>query len=802
MPAIRTGWGCLRRGDGGTRWFGGSASLALGAALISSGAASAQTPATGSQTETAAPEAAESEGQIGDIVVTARRVEERLQDIPASVSAITGDDVARMDSLADIQSLVSGVTFQTVGPIPVVGIRGFGNRSIAGNPSNSAVGIFQDGVFVTPSLSTVINRTDTARVEVAKGPQSTLYGRSSFTGAFNIVTADPTNDFSGYVDVGYGLSSVEGEDLYRIQGAVSVPLSDTLSIRLYGLNEKRDGYTYDSLTGNRAGGYDRQIGRIKIVWEPSDVVTARLSGTIFRDDIPFPFVTAGRVRAPLGQNILFANPFNPAARAALSFGDSVFDAKYAFPQRNKIRGEEVTLDLRFQTPFGELASLSNYQNSSLKPFFSLDLTRLAWATGSSPYEEKRYSQELRVANQSGRLSYLAGLYFLNSKVEQGGGKIFDVTKPFASFGPGSVQFDDPFPLIPPPPLSALLQPAFTETNAYAAFGQLGYDITDDLNLTVGLRYGQDEIEGTAGVGLVTRTGIVIPANPIVYRRAVFDAVTGSANLSYTVAPDVIVYGSFARGNSPGGLNTGAFARQNFGEQEVDAYELGLKSRLFDRRLQLNVALFENRYSGLQLSQNVVLNGQLTSFVSNAAKARGRGFDMDAVGVLSDNIRVGLQYTYVDSKITSFVIPPPPAVQVDLTGVPLVRSPKHSANASVTFSHEIGPGKFEFTATQSYTSSYTNDYLGVPAGTAFPGIPGTLPPGVTTSQVLGLFRTKGYALTDLNASYAWDDWELGASVRNLFDKEYISTVLAFDLVTNPLELPGRPRTFEVSLRYNF
>ena len=777
------------------RFLAGSA-LAVVMAVTQAGPAYAQA----ADAVPAAPEAAEEDtGQIADIVVTARRVEERLQDIPASVSAITGDQVSRMDSLADLQSLVSGVTFQTVGPIAVVGIRGFGNRSIAGNPSNSAVGIFEDGVFVSPSLSTVVNRTDTARVEVAKGPQSTLYGRGAFTGAFNIVTADPTGDFSGYIDAGYGQSSVHGEDLYHVQAAVSIPVSDTLSVRLYGLDEKRDGFTYDPVTGNRSGGYDRQIGRIKIMWQPSDVVTARLSGAIFRDDIPFPFVTAGRVRAPLGQNILFANPVSPAARAALSFGKSVFDAKYANPQHNRIRGEEATLDLRFQTPFGELASLTNYQHATLDPSFSLDATRLAWATGSSPYYEKRYSQELRLANKTGRFSYLAGLYYLNSKVAQGGGKTFDLTKPFATFGPGSVQFDHPFS---PLPIGALYQPSFTTTDAYAAFGQLGFDITDSLNLTVGLRYGQDEIDGTAGVALRTTTGILIPTAPITYRRGVFNAFTGSANLSYTIAPDAIAYASFARGNSPGGLNTGAFATQNFGEQEVDAYELGLKSRLFDRRLQLNLALFHNEYSGLQLSQNVLLGATLTSFVSNAAKARGRGFDMDAVGILSPNLRVGVQYTYVDSKITSFFIPPPPAIQVDLTGVPLVRSPKHSFNGSVTFSHDVGPGKFEFTASESYTSSYTNDYQGVPKGTSYPGIPGVLAPGVTTSQVLALFPVNGYALTDLNASYSIDAWEFSASVRNLFDKEYIATVLAFDTVTNPLELPGRPRTIEVGVKYKF
>jgi iron complex outermembrane recepter protein len=776
-----------RRMNSGHRLVAGS-TLALAIALTAAGPVQAQTAEDQASAET-------NDAQIGDIIVTARRTEETLQDIPASVSAITGDDVARMDSLADVQSLVSGITFQTVGPIPAVGIRGFGNRTIAGSPSNSAVGIFQDGVFVLPTLTTVINRTDTARLEVAKGPQSTLYGRSSFAGAFNIVTSDPTNEFSGYIDAGYGFSSVHGEKLWHAQGAVSVPLSNTLWVRVYGLAEKRDGFVYDSVTDNRSGGYDRQIGRVKILWEPSDVVTARLSAAIFRDNLPFPFVTAGSVRAPLGQNVLFFNPASAAARGALRFGTSVWDGTLVNTPRNKIKGEQVTLDLRFDTPFGELSSLSDYQHATLDPSFSLDNTRLSWAVGSSPYYEKRISQELRISKSDGALDYMFGVYMVDSKVEQGGGKIFDVTKPFATFGPGSAQYDLAN-------FAALLQPAYTHTIAYAAFGQLGYDITDALNLTVGIRYGKDEIDGTAGQAFRSRLGFLIPTTPITYRRAEFDAFTGSANLSYKLAEDITVYASYAKGNSPGGLNGGAFALRNFGEQNVDAYELGLKSRLFDKRLQLNLALFENEYSDLQLAQNVIASGQLVSFVSNAGKARGRGFDADVTAVLSNNIRFGLQYTYVDSKITSYTPAPPPVLQIDLTGVPLVRSPKHSLNASATFSQDIGPGKFQLTAEEAYTSSYTNDYQGVPAGFAYPGIPGSLPPGVTTSQVLALYRTPGYATTNIDASYSWDGWEISASVRNLFNKQYIASVLAFDTVSVPLELPGRPRTIEFGVKYKF
>jgi iron complex outermembrane receptor protein len=734
--------------------------------------------------------------QLEEIVVTARRVEERLQDIPASVSAITGDDVAHMRSLADVQSLVSGVTFQTIGPIPVVGIRGYGNRSQAGNPSNNTVGIFQDGVFVASVLSTIVNRTDTERVEIAKGPQSTLYGRSSFTGAFNIVTADPADQLSGYFDAGYGSSSVSGDNLWRAQGAVSVPLGDSLKLRVYGLSEQRDGYVRDSVTGNRSGRYDRQIGRFRLLWQPSDAVTARLTGTIMRDDIPLPLVTAGRIRAPLGQAVVFANPVSPASRAALQFGNTVWDASLLTPQKTKIKGEQGTLDLRFRTPIGELASLSDYQHATMDPFFSLDLTRLNWANGSSPYYEKRYSQELRVSNKLDRLSYLFGLYYLDGKVEQGGGKAVDVTKPFASFGPGSAQYDLAN-------LNAIYQPAYTETKSDAVFGQVGYAMTDRLDLNLGIRYGRDKISGTAGVALRNRlAGIVIPTVPITYRSGEFKSTTGSASLSYHVTPDAIVYGSYARGNSPGGLNVGAFVLRNFAPQNVDAYEIGLKSQLLDRRLQLNLALFDNKYSDLQLVYNQVINGALTPAVSNAAKATGRGFDMDAVAILSKSWRVGLQYTYVDSKITDYTVPPPPFLQIDLTGVPLVRSPENSLNASISFNRNIGPGNLRITAAESYTSSYTNDYQGVPTGTAYPGIPGSVPAGVTTSQVLGLYRTDGYALTNLDASYSWDRYQISGSVRNLSNKQYIATVLAFDLVTVPLESPGAPRTIELAFRVKF
>jgi outer membrane receptor protein involved in Fe transport len=735
---------------------------------------------------------ADAPAQIETVVVTARRKVERLQEIPASVAAINGDKVANMTSLSDIQSLVSGVTFKNFGPIPTVGIRGFGNRTVAGNTTNSTVGIFQDGVFVAPTLVVIASRLDTDRVEVAKGPQSTLYGRSSFTGAINIVSNDPAKDLGGYVEAGVGQSEVHGENLWSVRGAVSVPVNDKLAVRFFALREARDGYTYDSSNGNRGNSYDRTAGRVRVLWEPSDDITARLTLTAINDNLPLGLVHSGRNPAPAApggvQQVIFGNNANPAVPAAITYGKDVWDAtnQYVQPVSGKTKGQQATLDLRFKTPVGELASLSDFQHSEQDLKVSLDLTPLNIVRGDTPFEEWRTSQELRLSNQVGQFSYLVGGYFLLSRNQQSGNNGPDFNHPSILLSPGALLYDNPFIR-----RNAIYQPSNLRTKAYALFGQVGYDITNELNLTVGLRQGREALSGSAGTYFGTLAGAIIPAPAMVYREATFNATTGNVNLSYKFTPDIVGYASFSKGNSPGGFNSGAFAtaEYNYSPQKVDAYEIGVKSQLLNRRLQLNAALFDNEYSDLHMTQNAFVNGALVSRITNAGKARGRGLDLDATGVLSKEWRVGLQYTYADSKITHYGLLPPPALQVDFTGAPLVRSPKHSANASVTYAAMVGLGRLSVTAEESYSGSYTNDYQGVPAT-------------ATSPQKLALYRTPGYATTNLNASYSWGDWVLRGYVRNALNRQYIASVLGFDAVSYPQELPGEPRTYGLSLKYQF
>lgn len=739
------------------------------------------------------PPAAEvAKADLGDIVVTARRVSERLQDIPASVAAVSGAQVQRFTSLDSLSNVVSGVTFKSFGPIPAVGIRGFGNRQNTQGP-NGTVGIFQDGVFIAPFLNALTSRIDVARIEVAKGPQSTLYGRSSYAGAINIVTNEPTRVLSGYIDAGIGGSAAHGEMLGHLRGVVSGPLTDTLSARIFLLREKREGITYDPVTGNRGYGYNRSAGRIKLKWAPADALTVSLAGTFMHDNSPRGDVHTDRYALPpLGGRTLFGNPF---IVPVFPSGPDIWRTNLTREQLGKVNGRQATLDVRYKLGLGELAFLSDYTHSDTYIQSSGDPSTRNINDTYTITKEKRFSQEVRLRGKADRLSYLVGLYYLFVDFNTGrSGDTLDLSAPFARAYPGSVLYDLNG-------IKAIYAPAQTTTRAYAGFAQLGYDLTDKLNLTVGLRHTTDKLSGVTRSSNLLVSGVVVTPVPQAYRKVSFDATTGSANLSYQVVPGTLVYASYAKGDSPGGFNNGAAAKLNYSPQKVDSYEVGLKTELFDRRARFNVALFKNDYQDIQFFQVFSINNIATQVTTNAAKARGEGVDVDATIAFSQHLKANVQYTYQTSKITGYVTPPLPAPQVDYTGVSLVRSPKHSLNGSLSFVHEIGRGKFQMTAEGSYTSSYNNDYTGVPAGTPYPGRPG-VPPGVTTKQVLGLYRTPGYAVANLNASYELGHVEYGFYVRNLFNRQYIAAAATTDAFTYPLAVPGEPRTFELSAKWTF
>ena len=302
------------------------------------------------------PEYVEIAAGIDDIVVTARRRSESLQSIPASVSAVSGDTLEQLGTrqLSDLQKQVPGLSFSSFGGSqPLISMRGDFNRIGSTEPG---VGFFVDGVFLTRFTLLNQNPLDVQRIEVLKGPQSTLYGKNTVAGAVSIITADPTFNWEGYADVGYGRSS-QVEDLYHLTGVISGPLvDDRLAIRLAGTIAHRDGYIRDRTDGIRGLGYHDEYLRGKLLFTPSDNLTIKLGASYNNRNAP----RMDHMLTFPGAIVQFSVP---GANLPGVYGPSVWHSGASFQPETRTKSWQVTAHVDLDTPIGTISSITAYQNS-------------------------------------------------------------------------------------------------------------------------------------------------------------------------------------------------------------------------------------------------------------------------------------------------------------------------------------------------------------------------------------------------------------------------------------------------------
>ncbi len=726
------------------------------------------------QTEPADP-AASPNSQIEDIVVTARRRAESLQDVPASVVAVTADQLAETGAqrLTDIQSMVPGLVFKNFGPgLSVVSLRGSGNRLGSG----STVGVFQDGIVLSGS-QLAKGAIDLERVEVAKGPQSTLYGRATMAGAINFVTKDPTTDFEGSAEIGIGGSSAGSEKLWHGRLILSGPLvTDTLLGRLVISRDKRDGYLHDPVTDWRGLGYNRTFVRGKLLWTPTPDIDVSLMAEFTRDK---PTLGAAYTHAdPPNTQVPFAPSSGPNAwnytTNPLFFGNDFWDTRFTNKPQGKLHDDSYVLQVDWRTPIGTLTSSTALSKYSQDGQNDVDMSQYPVIEFQYPGNGKRFNQELRLAGGDS-LRYLVGLYYLRTNGFVGQNIVF---------GPGASGYISG--------LTAQYQPSDQTLHSYAGYFDLDYDLTDQLSVSGGLRFGRDKIEQTNQVVWTTRAGMVVNVFGPFTRNVAFNTYEGNISLSYKLNSDALIYARYARGTRPGGLNNGnsvAIASLPYDPEYVDAFEIGTKATLFDGHLRTNAAFFYNKYHDLQVGRNQAIGNPPAVFntTANAAGARSFGLDLDGELVVADGLKMTFGYTYNDAKITNFIIDAATTAREDLSGLPILRSPKHSGNIGVRYGHEFGDGsEFSLGGSFYFSSRYANDYI--------------VPP--TTGLPVQLFNTEPYQTIGLTASYKKDPWEISAYVSNLFNEQYLASGSANFYNQLTFGIPGEPRTFEVTLRVNF
>ena len=710
------------------------------------------------EAQSAAEAPATSDETIGDeILVTARRRVERIQDVPSTIASVTGAQLSASGGrkLSDLN--VSGLTFVSLGGAqPLVSVRGDANRIGVTEPGT---GVFIDGIYVVRQTQLGVGPIDVQRVEVLKGPQSTLYGKNTIAGAINILTNDPTWDWLGEAEAGYGRGAHDDENLWHVQGIISGPIvADKLAIRLTAARQKRDGYVSDPVTEYRGLGYNATYVRLKTWLKAADNVDWRLSIAYRKDnaprmDVPVPFPGA---TVYLGR---------PGLSPTLS--SSIWDTGSEFQPYSRSTSFTVTSDLSINTDIGTVTALSNYQRSRTRFLTNVDTTRFSVGRQQVTDHNDSLSQEIRLSGAGGGFNWLAGFYFLHDR-QSDLHQVFTFLPDSANYltGVGSFRVDLP-----------------TGGNTYAGFGQFGYAITPRLTVSGGLRVASDRREGFESYSLFNLDGrlraALVPHTP---RGKTFNSVTGNGTISYKIDPDAMVYATYSTGTKAGGFSATtvpAAAVIPYKEQRVKAIEVGMKSDLFGRRTRLNVAAFYNRYTDLQLQQTVVVDGTVSNLTTNAARSRAYGVDVELHQKLIDHVRFDLGYTYLNARIQRYDI----SATLTATDLPIPRSPKHSGTAGLTYTHALGSGELSLGGSMDFKSNFTNDIS--PSGT----------------NVL-LAPVNGYHLINATASYKWDRYEVSAYMRNIANKQYYLSQVIINPASYYYGTPGAPRTFEVTAKVIF
>jgi iron complex outermembrane receptor protein len=560
---------------------------------------------------------------IDEIVVTAQKREQNLQNVPIAISALSNVflEKRQITSVADLSGLAPNLKIETAGAnktSSIIAIRG----GVQGNPQlyfEPSVGMYMDGVYIAKAQGSIFDVADIERIEVLRGPQGTLYGRNAIAGAINIVIKKPSGEFDGKMEASYG-----NYNYRRVRGTVDLPRLGIFSAKISGQITKRDGFYH--VTGNaftdQAQSLDSKSGMVQLRAEPFDALTLDY---VFDISINDQQASAGEAVSGTGSLAPYVQP--RTRMSDVSFGSPNFE--YA---KNWGHALTAALDLG---DLGTLKSITAQRQQKYRDALDLDGTPIALAFSSRDSRYKQFSQEFQLTGKMNRLNYVIGAYYFDDN-----GFVFNPQ----SFFSGLSNTDSRF--------------GFT-TKAYAAYAQLDYKITDALTLTGGLRYTHEKKTVERYLARLTTAGPVIVVNlpEGATPPATFEKISPTATLAYEFRSGFNVYARYAQGYRSGGFNaiasTTADVQRVYKPQVQNTYELGFKSRLLDNTLQLNVAAFQNDVSDLQLS--VFVPGlSAASILVNAGKARVRGLEIEAVAKPSSRLMVQANIGYLESKYLQFL----------------------------------------------------------------------------------------------------------------------------------------------------
>ena len=782
-----------------------AAALHLAVLLASTATIGIAAPAFGQGREAVA-ETAAAAPRDGDIIVTARRREESAQDVPIAVTALNNAQVATpgVIGLTQVAQLAPSLQVTATNARQTnINIRGLGaTPAFASLGLEYGVGVYVDQVYYSRPAQAAFDLYDLERVEVLRGPQGTLFGKNTTAGAINILSQAPVFDpeFRGEISVG-NYRSVQA----RATG--SAPVTDRLAVRVTVSDTVRDkGFLVNVRDGSRKSDLRTFSIRGQLLWKPTDDLSARLIADYSDYSQACCIGTTTGVRTTrIDGTPLPANFYLRAARFGyepLSIDPFARRLDLNRPLALRLDTRGVTGIIDYDIGPATITSVTGWRSLSYRPTIDADTIGLDIFVDAGINEKQRqFSQEVRLAsNGTHPIDYVFGLYYFDQRIDDEIFTKYGADAALWILGPaaGSTQAS----VGGQAALNGLFADgtARAETKSHAAFGQLVWHVFTGFDVTAGLRYTKEKKDGF--FEQVQRGPALTPAQILVGAQAIRnsfapniaryeartkeDNLSGSITLSYKIVPDVMVYGTYAKGYKSGGLNLNATgAPPVIDPEKVDTYEAGVKSTVFDRALTLNLAAFETRIRNYQ-SQQIDTSVALTAYIANVGTVRSRGIEADASLRPARNLSLFISGSYIDAIYRDYRSAPCPVEYLglrsicDLSGRNLPGVSKYSLSAGGSYAIDLASGAQLFVdGNYSYRSKFNGTY------------------NLAEDAVIA-----GYGVTNLRIGYRepGGHWDIALYARNLFDTDYFNTKGPAAFNTGQYSGgPGDPRTFGVTLR---
>jgi iron complex outermembrane recepter protein len=636
-----------------------------------------------------AQDVAQDTSVVDDIIVTARRREETLKDVPVAVSAFSAEQLEQKGA-ADITELTRttpSLTLQVArgsNSTLISFIRGVGQQDPLWG-FEPGVGLYMDDVYVARPQAAVLDIFDIQRIEVLRGPQGTLYGRNTIGGAMKYVTKKiDTDEPQGHIRASYG--SYNQRDLIA---SAELPFSDTFAVSAAVARYLRDGYGTNINTGNEHYNKDVTASRISAEWTPTDNLFFRLAGDIVIDDSNARH--GHRELAPVLKDIYDTN-------------SGAGDANRVKSQGLSLTGEwnvNEWLTLKSVTAYREGMTRGNIDFDNL-PDPILDIP--------AQYDDDQFSQEFQALFSGDRWSGVAGFYYLDATASGA----FDTVVGLANL--------------------TTLTAGSVDTKSYAFFGDFSYDVTDAFSVSVGGRFTHDEKVGTVFrqqyLGIRSpyfgnNQAILLGAPRTDYTATrEFEKFTPRVSLSYKLSPELTTYASWGEGFKSGGFDMRGDAVlypdtiKGYRPETVETFEIGLKGSLFDNRLNFATAIYDSSYEDQQITTQYPAGATVASVVDNVGSSSIRGWEFEGRLRVNSNLTINAMLSYTDAEFDEFLAyiptgplnntcPTQPGCIIDVSDErDFQNTPEWTGSIGVNYTHYLADGSsVAFLPSASYRSAY-------------------------------------------------------------------------------------------------